>query len=156
LFSVPAGEAFTQASIFVAVVPYPGGVAIRVDATAVWIPTKPASEYIGSVDSVDVTVDRGGAAPTVLCRLSGAPARRLAAAVDALRPEPHYGPRPCPLIRNPETDTLLFRPAGHIITVVATGEGCGGVSVDVDGVAQPRLGGYLDAQVHTELDLPST
>jgi hypothetical protein len=39
---------------------------------------------------------------------------------------------------------------------VATVGGCGGVDVDVDGVAQPRLGGNVDAQVLAELGLPST
>jgi hypothetical protein len=63
-----------------------------------------------------VTVDLNGAAPTVLCRLTGAPAR-LAAAVDALRPEPHYGARPCPIDFG--RDTLVVHDAGRTITAVA-------------------------------------
>jgi len=34
------------------------GVAVRADATGVWLPTKPAAEYIGTVSTVDVTVYR--------------------------------------------------------------------------------------------------
>jgi hypothetical protein len=154
MFGVPAGQAFTGPTIDVDVVPYQAGVAVRVDAMAVWIPTKPASEYIGSVDSVDVTVDRRGAAPTVSRTLTGAPAQRLAAAVDALRPEPHYDVRECPNDRG-FLDTLVFHRAGRTITAVATVQGCGGVAIDADAVAQPRLGGYLDAQVLAELGLPS-
>jgi hypothetical protein len=120
-------------------------------------PVKPASEDIGSVDSVDVTVDRRGAVPTVMRTLSGDPARWLAAAVDALRPEPDYDPSPCPMGRvYPGTDTLVFHKAGRTVTAVVTVGGCGGVDVEVDGVAQPRLGGDVDAPVLAELGLPPT
>jgi hypothetical protein len=157
IFRVPAGDAFTAATIYVDVMTYQSGVAVRVDAAAVWIPTKPASEHIGSVDSVDVTVDRNGAAPTVGCTLTGAPAQRLAAAVDALRPEPHYGlVLPCPISLDGGTDTLVFHAAGHSITAAVTVGGCGGVDVDVDGVAQPPLDGDVDSQVLAELGLPPT
>jgi hypothetical protein len=157
IFRVPGGDAFAVATIYVDVMTYQSGVAVRVDAAAVWIPTKPASEYIGSVESADVTVDRNGAAPIVGCRLTGAPAQRLAAAVDALRPEPHSGlVIPCPLSQYGGTDTLVFHAAGRTITAVATVGGCGGVDVDVDGVAQPRLGGDVDAQVLAVLGLPPT
>ncbi|HEY7225146.1 MAG TPA: hypothetical protein VH561_16355 [Micromonosporaceae bacterium] len=155
MFSAAGTTESTAPTVEVTVVPFGAGVAVRADAMAIWIPTKPASEYLGPVISVDVTVDRASAAPPVTRTLTGTAAQRLAAALDALVPEPPYGPRPCPF--DPGfVDTLVFHAPGRTITAVATVYGCAGVAMDVNGAAQPRLAGSIDQQVLAELGLPPT
>jgi hypothetical protein len=130
------------------------GVAVRADAMAIWIPTKPASEYISTVTSVDITVDRPGAAPTVRRTLTGAPAQHLAAAIDALRVD-LPGIRHCPMDRG-FTDKLLCHTAtGHTIDVITNVGDCGDSTATADGTAQPTLSGGADRVVTDELGLPS-
>jgi hypothetical protein len=133
------------------------GVAVRADATGVWLPTKPAAEYIGTVSSVDVTVYRPTAtagAPTVHRTLTGVAAQRLADAIDAL-PLPTPQTRTC-LTGRPFSDEFVFHAASRTIAAVNRVDGCGGVvTVTINGAGQPNLSGNIDMQVTAELGLPA-
>jgi hypothetical protein len=150
------GSALSSAAtpgVTVSVTPLADGVGIRIDATAVWQPTKPGSERIGTVTSVDVTVTRGTSTPTVSRTLEDPAAQRLADAVDRLSPEAP-GVRSCPNDQG-FTDALVFHSSGRTVNVVNHVGGCGGVSVTVNGVEQPDLAGSVDAQVLAALGLPA-
>src|SRR5262249_37223333 len=110
-----AGSMFhDQPWVQITVVPAGDGVAIRVDAMAVWAPTKPAWAYLKAVDAVDATVLRPAfgpsgtppLAPTAQRTLTGAPAQHLADAIDAL-PVMTPGVRSCPADRG-FSDHLTF------------------------------------------------
>jgi hypothetical protein len=138
--------------IQISVVAYRDGVAVRVDAMAVWIPTKLARAYIGVVDSVDITVDRRSTAPTIHRTLTGAAAQRLADAVDALQPAT---PGTYSCANDHGIDVLLFHSASAAaIRVETEAGGCGFVTVTANGVVQLGLVGGLDTQVLAELGLP--
>src|SRR5262249_15497626 len=99
IFTDPhAKGSFDSPQVEITVITFGAGVAVRADAMAIWIPTKPASAYIGAVSSVDVTVVRPGAAETVRRTLTGAAAQRLADAIDALSLAPS-GVFSCPMGR---------------------------------------------------------
>jgi hypothetical protein len=154
MFSAPRdATAYHLVTVLVAVESLGAGVAVRVDAMAVWIPTRPPDTFIGTVNSVDVTVVRGSAAPTVTRTLTGAGAQRLADAVDALDPETQVGPRPCPVGMYGFSDTLVFHGPGRTVTVFATVGGCGGATLVVDSGPQELLAGLLDEAVLAELGL---
>jgi hypothetical protein len=152
-FEGPSTTTSQSPQLEITVVPLGGGVGVRVDAMAIWIPTKPASEHIGTVTSVDITVDRRASAPTVRRILTGAPAQRLADAVDAL-PVGTTSVRFCALDRG-FSDDLVFHAGARTIHVVNRVGGCGGVRVTVGRAAQPELSGSVDPLVTKELALPA-
>jgi hypothetical protein len=138
------------------------GVGLRVDVSAIWVPTKPPSAYLGPVDSVDVTVTRPGfipnqkswGAPTVRRTLSGATAQALSAAVDAL-PMATNATRYCPADHG-FVDDLVFHATTRTIHVVGEASGCFGVTVTIDGGPPVWLDGSIDKAVLAALGLPAT
>jgi hypothetical protein len=146
--------------VVVAVAATGDGVAIRVDAMALWTLAKPALARIGPVDSVDVTVDRLNIlmdlrlrAPTVHRTLTGAPAQRLADTIDALLVNP-----PGQVSCEDETgasDRLIFHTrSGRVVDVVESVRACPGVRLTRDG-ASTQLTGSVDGQVMAALGLPA-
>jgi hypothetical protein len=148
----------TESSFFIelqfSVVPFGNGVAVRADAAAIWIPTKRDSEYIGAVDSVDVTVFRMANAPTVNRTLGNPAAQKLADAIDAL-PVATRHPGSCPNNRGYH-DELTFHVGPRTIEVVNKVGGCGGVTITVGHASQPALAGNIDREITAALGLPAT
>lgn len=135
-----------------AIVAHGAGVAVRVDVATMWVPTKPTGAYLGQVDSVDITVQRpGSTVDTVQRTLTGAPAQRLADAIDMLQPSTS-GIRHCPMMRG-FVDDLVFHVGTRSIHVVNIVDGCQGVTIDFS--PQVNLDGSIDEQVTTSLGLPT-
>jgi hypothetical protein len=147
-------DAFAELSGIVTIVAYRGGVAMRADAQAVWLPERTAAQQIpAGVTAVDVVVERGTRAVTVRRTLTGEAARSLARLVNGL-PTLSPGTRFCPAYHFGFTDVLTFRGVGSPIAVTAEVGGC--QSVQVGGAAGPLLeAGGLDAAVLRALGLPS-
>jgi hypothetical protein len=154
----PSGPAWERPTVYtgleidVAIAPAPGGVAIRVDVQAVWLPQRSAAEHIPSdVTSVDVVVNRNGRPATVRRSLGAADARSVAAIVNRLPVFPP-GVFNCPNDQG-WTDTLVFRSAGRSVRVVAHAGGC--APVEVAG-QKPTLsgGGIVDTALLKLLGLP--
>jgi hypothetical protein len=160
LFQAADANFQDQPAATVAVVAAGDGVAFRIDAMAIWTPSRPASAHIGLVDSVDITVvrldvlaDLRKRAPTVHRTLTGAPAQRLADAIDAL---PLYlrGGFGCQ-VETGSSDQLIFHTrSGATVEAVDSRSGCTGVELTIGG-AMTRLSGSVDAQVLAALGLPA-
>jgi hypothetical protein len=147
---------YTGLELLVSVTPFGGGVAIRVDAEAMWLPQRGVDQRIPlSVGSVNVVVDRYDSAPTVHRTLGAANARSLAATVNHLAMYPPVV-RHCPMDRG-FTDTLIFHAVRADIVVRADVDGCSSVTVRVNGhQSGPTLqgGGAFDQAVTRVLGLP--
>jgi hypothetical protein len=154
------GSTSNDPTIEISVVTTSSGVAIRGDVMAIWIPTKSSSELIGSVDSVDVVVNRvprgslTPTAPTVERTLTGSAAQELAAAVDAL-PVASSPIHSC-LAGSGFTDRLTFHGAARTIVVLVQVSGCMRPAILVDNVTEPDLEGDLDPIILQTLGLPAS
>ena len=145
---------YTGLEVDVAVAPAPGGVAIRVDVQAAWLPQRTAAEHIpNDVTSVDVVVVRGDPAATVRRTLNAADARSLAAVVNGLPVD--VGHISCPLMVA-GSDTLTFHSAAGDVRVDAGTSGCQVVTVGPRSAHNPALsgGGAVDQAVLRALGLP--
>lgn len=143
---------YTELELLVEVAPAGDGVAIRVDAEAVWLPQRTRAEHIpANVRSVDVVVNRNGRADMVRRTLGAARARELAAVVNGL-PVSVPGVFNCPNDQG-WIDTLVFHSANGDIRVVAHAGGC--APVEVAG-QEPVLSGAwgVDAALLKLLGLP--
>jgi hypothetical protein len=149
-----SSDAYSGLTGIVTVVAYRGGVAVRADAQAAWLPERAAAEQIpADVTAVDVVVDRGTRAATVRRTLTGDAARSLARLVNALPTQPP-GTRFCEAEVAGFIDVLTFRGSGSPIVVTAQVSGC--ASVQVGGAGNPPLeAGGLDAAVLRALGLPA-
>jgi hypothetical protein len=146
---------YTQLQLQVTVAPLPsgGGTGIRVDAQAIWLPQRTASQRVPlGASSVDVVVYRTGYAPTVRRTLPAAGARELARAVNDL-PVATPGIFFCPDSRG-FTDTLRFHTARGVLTVRSRVDGCTGTTVSGPAVHGPALGGDVDGVLLRLLDVP--
>jgi hypothetical protein len=148
---------YTELELEVTVTRLDGGVAIRVDAMAIWLPRRVSNQRIPlSVRSVDVVVDRHGSAATVRRTLGRRDARSLATLINRLAVLTP-GPRYCPMNRG-FTDTLTFHAQRGDIVVRADVDGCATLTVQVNGVRRgPVLQGgrVVDRAVTRFLDLPA-
>ena len=94
-------------------------------SSAIWLPTRPASEVLPAVTSVDLTLTRSNGLPTVRRTLGVGPATQLAAVVNAIpltTPSVHS----CPP-SSAGTNRLVFHTAaGPDITLSTVVGGCGG------------------------------
>lgn len=112
------------------IVPYQGGVAVRADASTIWVPTRPSWSLINDVTSVDVTVIRHalnpgmGGAPTVHRRLTGAAANRLADEINALPAAAPEGPHGCVRISVEASDLAVFHTAHDDVRISHPNVGC--------------------------------
>lgn len=130
--------------ILVTVTPLGSGSGIRIDADAIWIPTKTAAETVPlNVNSVDVTQLHR---PTPIHKtLRGAAARSIATALNRLIPSPPAFNAGGPVDGDPRpVDNLVFHtPHRHDIHVTVTVEEfIAAVYVTVAGKPQPILAGY--------------
>lgn len=148
--------AYTELELLVSVTPLGSGVAIRVDADAIWLPQRTADQNIPlSVSAVDIVVARSGSAPTVRRTLGAATARSLATVVNHLPPATPGGIS-CPMDRG-FTDTLVFHDRRNLVTVRAEVGGCGPVIVLVSGRTDGPIlqqANVLDHAVTNALGLP--
>lgn len=148
----------TGLQLLVAATPYRGGVAIRVDAQAIWLPQRSPSQRIPpGVTSVRVVVNRPGSRPTMRRTLGAAEARTLAAVVNHLAVFTP-GQYSCPMDRG-FTDSLTFHDPHGDIRVQARVGGCTPVTVLADGRQRgPTLqgGAIIDHAVTRALGLPRT
>jgi hypothetical protein len=129
--------AYVQAQLVLEVVADAYGVAVRADGQAVWLPTRPAGGYLpGDVTSVDVTIERGLAAPTLSRTLPAASARRMVSLINGLPVWPP-GAYSCPADIG-DSDHLVFHAPHGSIAVTASRGGCGTVEI---GSRTPALRG---------------
>jgi hypothetical protein len=147
---------YTGLELVVAVTPSGGGVAIRVDAEAIWLPQRGEGQRIPlNVSSVTVVLDRHDSAPTIHRTLGAADARSLAAIVNHLAVSAP-GASSCPMDRG-FTDTLTFHDTRGNIVVRADPAGCTPVTVLLNGQQSgPTLqgGATVDQAVTRALGLP--
>jgi hypothetical protein len=142
---------YTGLQLEFSVVRHGHGIAVRVDAQAVWLPPRSAAEHVpANARAVTVVVRRTGGTPTVRRTLGASKARSLAALVDRL-PVSEPGTVNCPMDRG-FTDTLTF----GAVRVTAQVGGCEYVTVTSHGTRQPTLdgGGRIDRAVTSALGLP--
>lgn len=143
----------------VSVVAFHGGVALRADAQAIWVPARDPGTRIVGPTSVAVTVlrartPRGPGAPTVRRTLTGHDAAVLADVVNTL-PVTTPGFTSCPADFPGLTDTLGFATRSGAVAVVADLTGCAGVQVrPPHGRAHFFGAGGLDATLMRLLGLP--
>jgi hypothetical protein len=135
--AVPDTGAYADAQLVIEVAADTGGVAMRADGQAIWLPTRPVGGYLpADVASVDVTLDRGPAMPTLHRTLPGTPARRLVSLINGLPVWPP-GTYSCPNDFG-ERDYLVFQAShGSSVAVTASPGGCGTVQI---GSRTPRFG----------------
>lgn len=156
-FSAPDAVAYTQARLALTVIAVDGGVAVRAEASAVWLPARTAAEHIpASATSVDVVLTRGAA--ITRRSLSGIAVQRIADPLNRLTVYPP-GTYSCPMSRG-NSDILTFHStdAAEIVATIAV-DGCQGVSVTVNGVPQAALwslGTKLEATLLFEFGLPAS
>ena len=148
---------YTELQLLVSVTPLGSGVAVRVDAQAIWQPQRTAAEHVPSdVTSVEIVSDRNGTAPTVRRTLGSRAAEALAHIVNSLPTlAPSSLPSSCPQAMY--TDTLTFRGPGGAVVVRAVGH-CRPVTFVSAGRAAPQLddgGRTLDQAVLRALGLPT-
>ncbi|HUA96159.1 MAG TPA: hypothetical protein VMB82_11615 [Acidimicrobiales bacterium] len=149
-FGLPVASAAIQSEqVSVAVAPIAGGkVGIRADAEVIWYPDRPPAETVpAGEDVVTAAVTAGisaGSTPTLVAlQTFTAPdvLTRLAREIDGL-PLQIPGVRSCPagLAGSPRL-TLVFRGAGGVpgVTVVDDTSGCGDVTFDRGGEAEPPM-----------------
>jgi hypothetical protein len=147
---------YTELELLVSVAPTAHGVAIRVDADAIWLPQRTPAEHIpGDVTSVHVVVDRNGHPVTVRRTLRAAEARSLATVVNGL-PVSTPGEFSCPADFGGQ-DRLTFHGARGDVQVDADTSGCAGVTVGRQSEHNPPLSGgrTLDHAVLRALGLPA-
>jgi hypothetical protein len=137
----PDTTAYRQLTLVMAVTRHGRGVAVRADAEAVWLPRRTDAEHIdaAALTSVDVTITRLGAAPTVHRTLTGHRARVLATIVNhlpVLTPGTYHCPDDLGYV-----DSLVFHGRGPAVVVRADATGCATVQVTVSGRRQPALEG---------------
>ena len=150
-------------SLQYSVMPFAGGIAIRVDAMTIWVADRPGWSYIPSpVTSVDVTVVRQNpqlhqGAPTVRRTLTGASAQSLADRVNRYGLLPTYGAHSCPADLGGEqrSDTLVFHTARGAFRVLESMTGCSFLSITDGRHKQVALDGNLDPAVLRALGLPA-
>ncbi len=148
-------DAFRNPQVLIKVVQHDGGVAIRADAQAVWIPSKPAIALLPTrPGSIDVTV--GGPMPERRqlghATLTGASAQRVTQAVNGL-PVVVPGTYNCPAATG-EQDTVRFSAAGHAYVLRVAVTGCSSVTIIVDGKQAAVLQGSIDPLLRELLHLP--
>jgi hypothetical protein len=152
-------------SLSYSVTPFAGGTAIRVDATTIWTPARPAwSLAPDSVASVDVTVVRhaiggpSGGAPTVRRTLTNGAARHLAGALDALPAVAPEGVHSCPAQLVQAADIVVFHAPAGTIRMTRIGGGCA-FDASVTAYAHRRpvylSGDRFDRAVLAALGLPA-
>lgn len=142
----------TQVDVQIGVAPYQDGVAIRVDAQAIWLPTKPAAALIVDPSSVAVSVERPQH-HTVHRTLGAAAARRLAARINRLDPDV-FGVRSCPMDWG-GTDVLRFATRSGTVVARQGVSGCADVHVIRDGRTLLTLNGTVDPTLMHLLGLPA-
>ncbi|MGI8879757.1 MAG: hypothetical protein ACR2KJ_04445 [Jatrophihabitans sp.] len=138
-------DAISNPQVLIEVVEHDGGVAIRADAQAVWIPSKPAIALLPAHPvSIEVTVV--GPLPEHQQvghgTLTSADAARVVQSINAL-PVVTPGRYSCPRDTG-EHDTLRFTDAGHAYLVDVAVTGCAGVTITVDGTKAATLQGSID------------
>ncbi len=153
----------TYVEVQVAVTEVDGGVGIRADAQAIWLPVRDPADVLGEVTSVDVTITRtiygGGVVPggpTVRRTLTGADAQTLATLVDGLT-EDMVPARGCVNQLGHFVDAFTFRTvSGRTLEVTAAVSGCPQVTVSVPGRPDLLLvAGTLDTEALHLLGLPA-
>jgi hypothetical protein len=108
-----------------------GGVALRVDVMAKWLPRRTADQFVPlDVTSVLVELNRADRAAPVRRQLAAADARRLAVAVND-EPARSPGPHTCPA-GNGFVDTFTFAAPGRRIVVHAD-VSCSSMIISVNG-----------------------
>jgi len=136
--------AFTGAQLTISLIETPSGVAGRVDAQAVWLPTRSANTQVPlPIESIDVARHSGSGGP-VSRTITGQQATDLAVKVNSVRAA-NPGVRSCPgETTPPDYDLLTFhsRSARTTLFVIRLGA-CGAAYVQVDGKAQLP---YLDPE----------
>jgi hypothetical protein len=130
---------WTELELLVAVAPAPGGVAIRVDAEAIWLPQRPPDEQIpaGVTSVVLVRIADGNTIGAGL-RMTGA--RRLAAVVNGLPVLAPEDAHSCPAYVGARDKLTFHGPDGAVHVEASTSE-CGYVKVGDPGPQEPALGG---------------
>jgi hypothetical protein len=131
-------KAYSQLTLQVKIVADGLGSAIRVDAEAIWVPVRAASEFIpSSVASVDFTFTPGAGPGSVVRRtITGSEAQRLVELVNALpvaNDAPHGG------LGDPSLIVLVFHTRTGKPITVATPPGGLGWTYEVGGVYLPQL-----------------
>jgi len=156
LLDGPDTTAYRQLTLVMAVTRHGRGVAVRADAEAVWLPRRTYAEHIdaATLTSVDVTITRPEAAPTVHRTVTGHRARALATIVNQL-PVLTPGTYHCPADLG-YVDSFTFHEHGPAVVVRADPAGCATVQVTVSGRRQPALegGSTLDKAAVKALGLP--
>jgi hypothetical protein len=144
MLSYVVSSPMDQLSITYNVIADGADVAVRADIEVIWEPTKPASEYLGAVGSVDILILRPGggtdhidAAPTVGRTLIGPQAQTLADALDATPIDVDLL-RSCPGGGTGASDVLVFHTVGHIVRIHDSVDNCGGITVMIDGNGNRR------------------
>ena len=149
--------AYRQLTLVMAVTRHGRGVAVRADAEAVWLPRRTLAEHIdaATLTSVDVTITRPEAAPTVRRTLTGHRARALATIVNHLQVRAP-GTYSCPDDLG-SVDSFVFHGHGPDVVVRADVTGCAAVQVTISGRRQPTLqgGSALEKAVIKALGLPA-
>ena len=115
------------------------GVAVRADAEAIWVPTRPAAEKLPGVTSVRVTVRDGN--KQKVRTLTGAKANGLAAVVRSLPvlpPATYTCPMPAQGTR-PRVDRLVFTTSAGRVVVREDAGDCAWAEVRAGGAALPTL-----------------
>lgn len=132
--------------------PYRGGAAVRVDAQAIWLPTKPAGAIITEPTSVVVAVERPKHR-TLHRTLGATDASALAKAINRMAPDV-AGPRSCPADFG-GTDVLRFTTPTGALVATQNVTGCPGVAITRGGKTVLDLTGSIDAKLLHLLDLPA-
>lgn len=150
-----ATAAFATPRVVVEVVEYAGGVAIRADAQAVWIPSKSATAVLPAHPaSIGVTV--GGPMPQRKQighgTLTDVDAARVVQSINAL-PVVTPGRHNCPSDTG-EHDTLRFTDSGHAYLVDVAVTGCSSVTITVDSTKAAVLQGSVDPLLRELLHVP--
>lgn len=158
LLGGPATSAYRELTLVMAVTRHGRGVAVRADAEAVWLPRRTIAEHLDAdgLVSVDVTITRPAAAPTVHRTLTGHSARVLASILNRL-PVMTPGIHSCPADLG-DVDSFTFHGQGPDVVVRAAATGCTIVQVTVSGRRQPTLqgGSTLDKAAVKALQLGAT
>lgn len=150
------------AEVVINIQTYPGGVAVGINVERAWQSTKPAGLYLGSVDSVDVTVDRsdgrstGHHVPTIRQSLGKEQAQLLASLVDDDPPAAPSTNGACP--GGPDYfDRLVFHVGTRMASVVTQLRPCGHVVLSIDGATAllDDSRDQLDSQLMKLVGLPA-
>jgi len=144
-----------QPLVEISLVPLGSGVAVRVDAHALWLTPKPASDTVTGAESASVTLHR----PAVSARhghLGPKAAEHVAALIDGLHLWPPVA-LPCPASLPHTSDVVVFTTRTGTVRATIRPTGCATVTLVVHGRKQPPLfgGSDADAAILRALHLPA-